>query len=90
MITERDRREARLGRRLWELGKSDVFAGVTDIEKDPNVIKRRIRAAILGQHVAQNIGHIAAFRNANDETVTIEQAFAMTYGEPLIRQESAA
>ena len=56
MITESERREARLARRLWELGKPDVFAGVTDTTIDPDVIKRRIRAAILGQHVGQNIG----------------------------------
>ena len=87
MITSTERREARLARRLWELGKKDVFAGVTT----PDLVKRRIRAAILGENLGQSIGHVVAFRNGSGESVTLAQAFELTYGETLIESwETAA
>lgn len=89
MITESERREARLGRRLWELGKPDVFQGVTDTAIDPGVIKRRIRAAILGNHVGQNIGHVVAFRNGS-ESVTLAEAYEQAYSEKLIQTNERA
>ena len=89
MITNTERREAHLALGLWKLGKPDVFAGVTDTHADPDVIKRRIRKAILGDHVGQNIGHMVAFVKG-DKSVTLEQAFTSTYNEPLIRSTEAA
>jgi hypothetical protein len=85
MITDLERREARMARRLWELGKGDVFAGITE----PGVVKQRIRAAILGDHVGQNIGHVVMFRKENGEHITLQQAFEVTYGEPLIAKAAA-
>lgn len=82
MITERERREARLARRLWELGKGDLLVGVTE----PGDVKRRIRAAILGENLGQSISHVVAFRK---DGVTLEQAFTATYGEPLIKEKAA-
>jgi hypothetical protein len=85
VITETDRREARLAKRLWELGKSDVFAGLTTRE----IVKARIQVAIIGQHLGQNIAHVVAFRNASGESITLSDAFEATYGEPLIARELA-
>jgi hypothetical protein len=87
VISTTERREVRLASRLWELGKSDVFAGITA----PEIVKARIRAAILGVHVGQNIGHVAAFVNGKGESVTLAEAFQKTYGEPLVESwETAA
>jgi hypothetical protein len=82
VITSTERREARLARRLWELGKPDVFSGVTK----PGDVKKRIRSAILGANLGQSIGHIVAFQR---DGVTLEQAFAATYNEPLIQEKAA-
>lgn len=83
MITDQERREVRIARRLWELGKGDVLNGVTE----PGDVKRRIRAAILGERVSQSIGHVVAFRRGTT-SFTLAEAFQKTYSEPLILENA--
>jgi hypothetical protein len=87
MITTKELRELRIAIRLWELGKGDPLVGVTE----PGDVKKRIRAAILGANLGQSIGHVVAFANGKGESVTLAQAFELTYGETLIESwETAA
>lgn len=85
MITEREKREVLLARRLWELGKGDMSSGVTK----PGDVKKRIRSAILGANLGQSIDHVVAFRHGS-ESFTLAEAFEKTYQEPLIQLEKIA
>lgn len=80
MTTEREGRESMLARKLWELGKGDVFRGVTTDSP-----KERIRAAILDSAIQDD----PAFRKADGDYMTFQEAFSATYGELLQRVTAA-
>lgn len=81
MITERDGRESRIARKLWELGKGDVFVGITHGHE----AKERIRAAIIDSKMQD----LPVFVTAGGDQITFSAAFAATYGEPLTREQAA-
>lgn len=82
MITERDGRESRMARKLWELGKGDVFVGITHGHE----AKERIRAAIIDSKMQD----LPVFVKEGGEQITFGEAFAATYGEPLIQSKGKA
>lgn len=77
MITNEERRELRLARRLWALGNGDVFQGVTD----PGDAKFLIRSLIIRHELRE----ARAGTKADGSDINFAEAFAATYGEPLIQ-----
>jgi hypothetical protein len=77
VITEQERREILMGRRLWMLCRVDIYRGVTEHDQP----KHRMRAAIIKNRLSETIVGAVSGHGA----LTFATAFELTYGEKLIQ-----